>query len=134
MIVITAAVLIFRSGRDPSPVSFQPTAREAPATPAAPEPSAPAPIVEQSESANGPWYVVAATYIQKKDAERRAQSIRSRWPRFKAEVFSPPLESEKSYYLVIIGSNLSQKAAVAVRQRAIAAGMPVDTYIQRSKP
>jgi predicted DNA binding CopG/RHH family protein len=35
---------------------------------------------------------------------------------------------------VIIGSNLSQKAAVAVRQRAIAAGMPVDTYIQRSKP
>jgi hypothetical protein len=77
--------------------------------------------------------VVAATYTQRKDAEKRADSITSRWPRFKAEVFSPRVEDEKSYYLVILGSNLSQQDAVAVRQRAIAAGMPADTYIQNSK-
>ena len=77
--------------------------------------------------------MVAATYTQRKDAEKRAHSITSRWPRFKAEVFSPPLEDKKPYYLVTIGSNLSQEDAVAVRQSAIAAGMPVDTYIQSSK-
>jgi hypothetical protein len=140
MIVITASVLLLRSRQGPSPVSFQPTAREAPATPAPQEPSAPAPrksaplvVLEQSVSPNGTWYVVAATYTQRKDAEKRAHSITSRWPRFKAEILSPSVEDAKSYYLVIIGSNLSQKDAVAVQQRAIAAGMPVDTYIQRSK-
>jgi eukaryotic-like serine/threonine-protein kinase len=140
MIVITAIVLLLRSRQSPSPVSFQPTVREAPATPAPQEPSAPAPrkpappvILEQSVSPNGTWYVVAATYTQRKDAEKRAHSITSRWPSFKAEVFSPPVEDEKPYYLVIIGSNLSQKDAVAIRQRAIASGMPVDTYIQHLK-
>jgi hypothetical protein len=77
--------------------------------------------------------VVTSTYTQKKDAEKRAQSIMSRWPRFKAEVFSPSVEDEKSYYLVILGSNLSKKAAAALQQRAIAAGMPADTYIQNLK-
>jgi eukaryotic-like serine/threonine-protein kinase len=149
MIIITASVLLLRSRQDPSPVSIQPTAREtpltaapqeAPVTPAPQEPSAVAPrkpappvILEQSVSPNGTWYVVTATYAQKKDAEKRALSVSSRWPRFKAEVFSPSGDDEKSYHLVILGSNLSQKAAVDLRQRAIAAGMPADTYIQNSK-
>jgi eukaryotic-like serine/threonine-protein kinase len=140
MIVITASVLLLRNRQVPSPVSFQPIADQAPVTPAPQEPSAPAPrkpappvAREQSESPNGTWYVVTATYAQKKDAEKRAQVITSKWPRFKVEVFSPSVDDEKPYYLVIIGSNLSQKAAVAVQQQAIAAGMPGDTYIQRSK-
>jgi hypothetical protein len=140
MIVITATVLLLRSGQGPAPVSFQPTVREAPVTPVPQEPSAPArktpapPVsIEQSESPNGAWYVVTSTYTQKKDAEKRAHSIMSRWPRFKAEVLSPSVEDEKSYYLVIIGSNLSKKAAAALRERAIAAGMPADTYIQNLK-
>jgi len=140
MIVITASVLLLRSRQAPSPVSFQPAAQELPATPTPQEPSVAAPskpappvILEQSVSPTGTWYVVAATYTQKKDAEKRANSITSRWPRFKAEVFSPPMEDGKPYYLVILGSNLSQKDAVALQQRAIAAGMPVDTYIQSSK-
>jgi serine/threonine protein kinase len=141
MIIITATVLILRNGQGPAPASSQPSVSETPVKPVPQEPSAPAPgktapsvILNQSESPKGTWYVVAATYTQKKDAEKRARSITSRWPRFKAEVFSPPVEGEKSYYLVIIGSNLSQKAAVAVRQRARAAGMPADAYIQNSKP
>jgi hypothetical protein len=135
MIIITAGVLTLRNAQSPSPVSSQSSVSEAPVTPVPQEPSAPAPrkTAPPVESPNGSWYVVAATYTQKKDAEKRAHSIMSRWPRFKAQVFSPPVEDEKSYYLVTIGSNLSQKAAVAVRQRAIAAGMPTDTYIQNSK-
>ena len=140
MIIITATVLILRNGQGPPPVSSQPSVSEAPVPTAPQEPSAPAPrkpappvIREPSESPNGTWYVVAATYTQKKDAEKRVHSIMSRWSHFKAEVFSPPMDDEKPYYLVILGSNLSQKAAVAVRQRAIAAGMPADTYIQNSK-
>jgi hypothetical protein len=75
--------------------------------------------------------VVSATYTRKADAERRAHSISSKWPRFKADIYSPPGDEERPYYLVIIGSNLSQKAAVEVQQRAIAAGLPGDTYIQQ---
>jgi len=140
MIVITATVLLLRSGQGPSTVSFQPAAGEALVMPAPQEPSATAPrkpappvSIEHPESPNGTWYVVTSTYTQKKDAEKRAQSIMSRWPRFKAEIFSPSVEDEKSYYLVILGSNLSKKAAAALRERAIAAGMPVDTYIQNLK-
>jgi len=75
--------------------------------------------------------VVSATYTRKADAERRARSITSKWPRFKADIYSPPGDEERPYYLVILGSNLSQQAAVEIQQRAIAAGLPGDTYIQQ---
>jgi serine/threonine protein kinase len=137
MIVITMIVLLLRSGpgapHAPVPliVSQAPIAATVPEEPAAPA------TLKQSEyretrisgaQPNGTWYVVVATYARKEDAEKRAHSITNKWPRFRAEIYSPP---DEPYHLVIIGSNLSQKAAVAVQQRAIAAGLPNDTYIQR---
>jgi serine/threonine protein kinase len=140
MIVITAIVLLLRSAQSPPPAPpAQPTVNQAPVAPA-PAESAPPVTTEQSESRqtrtspakpSGTWYVVSATYTRKADAERRARSISSKWPRFKADIYSPPGDDESPYYLVTIGSNLSQKAAVEVQQRAIAAGLPGDTYIQQ---
>ena len=142
MIVITAIVLLFRSGQSPPPAApVQPTVNQPPVTPAPVAPLAAAPATpEQSESRqtrtspakpSGTWYVVSATYTRKADAERRARSITSKWPRFKADIYSPPGDEERPYYLVILGSNLSQQAAVEIQQRAIAAGLPGDTYIQQ---
>ncbi|MDQ6706107.1 MAG: protein kinase [Acidobacteriota bacterium] len=78
------------------------------------------------------WYVVAATYSKRNDAEKRAHEISRRWPRFKTEVFAPPAGT--GYYLVLLGANLSQDAATRIQQRAIAAGLPRDTYIKKYPP
>ena len=52
-----------------------------------------------------------------------------KWPEFKTEVYSPPLQNEKPYYLVVIGSNLTQNAAAQLKDRARAAGLALDAYI-----
>jgi eukaryotic-like serine/threonine-protein kinase len=79
----------------------------------------------------GDWFVVAATYAREQDAAKRALSIGRRWPRFKAEVYSPPLQKQKPYYLVIIGSELSEKTASELRERARAVGLARDAYVTR---
>jgi Serine/threonine protein kinase len=123
MIAITAIVLLLRSRPGPTPAPVQPEASHVSITTLPEEPAAPV-----KPKPNGGWYVVAATYTRQADAEKRANSITRKWPRFKAEIYSP---EGARYYLVVIGSGLSQRDAAAVQQRAIAAGMPHDTYIKR---
>ncbi len=77
------------------------------------------------------WFVVVATYGQRKDAEKRAQVMTSHYPRFKAEAYAPALQNQKPYYLVVIGSNLSQQAAAALQEQARADGLARDAYITR---
>jgi hypothetical protein len=51
------------------------------------------------------------------------------FPEFKLSVFPPsPIDT---HYLVIIGSGLGQDGAEALRQRAVASGLPGDTYIKK---
>ena len=52
-----------------------------------------------------------ATYARKEDAEKRARRIEGQSPSFKAEVYSPS-KSAKPYYLVVLGSNLSEQEAI----------------------
>ncbi len=75
------------------------------------------------------WYVVVATYVQRDQAQKRANEISRKWPRFRAHVFNPPVE--KPHHLVVIGANLSQDGAESLRKRARAAGLPRDIYIKR---
>ena len=108
---------------------------------AAPPPAAvPAPVSQrveatppkaqrQPQSPGNNWFVVVATYAQKKDAEKRAQTMAGRWKRFKIEVYEPPVQ--KPSYVVVIGSNLSQKAATALQERARSAGLARDAFITR---
>jgi hypothetical protein len=39
--------------------------------------------------------------------------------------------AEKTYYLVMLGQNLSEDAADSLRKQAVASGLPKDTYIKR---
>ncbi len=51
------------------------------------------------------------------------------FPGFKLSVFPPsPIDT---HYLVIIGSGLGEDSAEALRQRAVASGLPGDTYIKK---
>src|SRR5205823_4339174 len=103
-----------------------------------PAPVTPVPDVEAPKTpelnppgdrrANG-WAVVVAAYGARGPAEKRAQEMAKRWPKFKVNIFEP--ESEKARHLVVIGTNLSEDAAKALRARAISSGMPRDTYIKR---
>jgi hypothetical protein len=42
--------------------------------------------------------------------------------------------SEKARHLVVLGTDLPQDQADALRKRAIASGMPHDTYIKKLGP
>jgi hypothetical protein len=129
ILVVIAIVLLFGRDRSQPPIS------------AAPPPTISPTVAQQVEAAaqasatalKNPdkWFVVVATYAQKKDAEKRAQTVARRWPRFKVEVYAPPLQNSKPYYVVVIGSNLEQKAAVALQERARAAGLARDAFVTR---
>ena len=110
------------------------TAAAPPVGNSSPVPSRPAPATPpqtQAPASGGNWSVVAATYAQRKDADKRAGRINLRFPRFTAEVRAPSARSEKPYYLVILGSNLSEKEAATLRQRARSAGVARDAYVTR---
>ena len=123
--------IVLMAGRDRS--------SSAPIVPAQPAAAIPAPVPPQPEAApaptppphkkSGAWFVVAATYAQQKDAENRVRSMARRWPQFKPEVYSPSLLNQKPYYLVVIGSNLTESAADDLKDRARAAGLAPDAYI-----
>jgi eukaryotic-like serine/threonine-protein kinase len=75
------------------------------------------------------WSVVVASYALRSAAENRERELAQKWPKFKVSVFEP--KTEKAHYLVVIGRNLSEDEAEALRQRAVSAGLPRDTYIKR---
>jgi len=113
----------------PAPVRQAPKAAavappvETPAAPAAARPARAA-----ARGGDG-WTVVVAAYNVRDLAEKRARDLAKRWKAFQVEVVEAP--SEKVRLLVVIGKNLSQDQADALRRRAVSSGMPRDTYIKR---
>jgi hypothetical protein len=56
------------------------------------------------------------------------RTMAARWPRFNPTVLQPG--TGRTHYIVVLGKNLSQDQADALRKRAVAAGFPRDTYIK----
>jgi len=75
------------------------------------------------------WAVIVAAYGTQAPAEKRKQALESKWPAFQWSVLQQ--KADKSYSLVVIGRNLSEDDAEALRKRALAAGLPRDVYIKR---
>lgn len=101
--------------------------------PPAPAPVAettPPPIVRASVPKSSPqtWRVISYTYFRQSDAEKKAQSINSRVPGIHAEVFT--LGTRPPSYLISLGAHLTQDEANALRKKAIAKGLPHDTFIR----
>ena len=68
-------------------------------------------------------------YRSRELAEKRMREMTKRWPGFKISVFES--QGEKTPYLLVLGRNLSEDQAEALRQRAFQSRMPGDTYIKR---
>jgi hypothetical protein len=139
-VVITIFVLSVRNRTEspapapsqPAPVAVTPPspspAPREPETTREPEPAA---RPREAPHSSGNWYVVVATYSRREDAEKRVSAIERQTPELKAEVYVPS-RSAKPYYLVVIGSNLSQKEAIDLRARA--GSIAADAYLTTFKP
>jgi hypothetical protein len=71
------------------------------------------------------WRVIAYTYARHLDAEKKVQSINTRFAGIHAEVFAVG-----SSYLVSLGAHLTRDQAAALQRKVIGKGLPRDTYIQ----
>jgi serine/threonine protein kinase len=110
---------------------------QAPASPASIHPRSPSPPVPppvpdsqtktQNRKASG-WVTIVASYGPRTAAEKRVLALSKRWHKFQWEVFQPP---SQSLNFVVIGKNLSEDKAEALRQRALQAGISKDVYIER---
>ena len=126
VVLLLGVIAAFRTGTHPA----APT--PAAATISAPAPAPPKPLaasVTPEPTPSGNWAVVVATYGARTAAEKRAQSVTRKFPRFRAEVFEA--RAARTLHLVVIGRNLSEDEAAALRKRAIASGLPRATYVRR---
>jgi len=107
------------------PSATHTTAKPAPAT--APVTSPATTSAATPVTAHKQWRVIAYTYNREDQAKQKATSVASRNPALKPEVFSP---SGHAPYLISLGGPMSRDEATAMRNKALAAGFPNDTYIQ----
>ncbi|MDQ6699899.1 MAG: SPOR domain-containing protein, partial [Acidobacteriota bacterium] len=91
-----------------------------------PKPVSPLPARVDGATAGHGWFVVAATYTRRRDAEKRVEAIKRQFPNFEPEVYP---KGNAPFYTVILGNDVSQQAASALQAQARAAGLPRDTYI-----
>jgi hypothetical protein len=75
------------------------------------------------------WSVIVAAYASREPAEKRMHAMAARWRNFSPNVLQP--RSGRTHFIVVLGQNLSEDQAEALRKRAVAAGFPRDTYIKR---
>ncbi|MBI5287187.1 MAG: SPOR domain-containing protein [Deltaproteobacteria bacterium] len=73
------------------------------------------------------WSVIVGSHLKLEDAKRQAHLINQEDKGFKAEVYAP--YKGNPHYAVVIGANLTYEEAKELRQKAIAAGLPKDTYL-----
>jgi hypothetical protein len=80
-----------------------------------------------SSSPKDVWFVVVGSHLKFEDAQKQVELINKEWKDFKADVYEP--YGENIYYAVVIGSNLTREEAQQLRQKALLAGFPEDTYL-----
>ncbi|MDP9054364.1 MAG: hypothetical protein M3N93_08710 [Acidobacteriota bacterium] len=98
-----------------------------PAAPVETAPRTPAPRAA-GRKANG-WAVIVAAYGSREAAAKRMNSMARKWPAFKVAILEPG--GEKARFIVVLGHDLSEPEAEALRKRAIGAGLPRDAYIKK---
>ena len=87
------------------------------------------PAAADIATVKGPvWRLVLFTYNRPEDAEKKVRTLNGKHPDLQAQVFSP--NGHEGPYLVTAGGNMDRESAAGLRQKAIAAGMPRDSYIQ----
>lgn len=71
------------------------------------------------------WFVITGSYASLDNARAEAARINSTYKGFHADVYAPFVEP---VYRVVIGAQMTQQDANALRDRALSAGMDKQTY------
>ncbi len=142
LLLVLSVIYFLHRGHTTQPAAANPTASPAPAIQSTPTPNqipvkppasnsaATALPTEQASVSNPPrqfWRVVAYTYNQQEQAQKKVNSIEQRYDTFKPEVFTP---TGKAPYLVTLGGPMTHDEAVALKRKAQSQGLPRDTYVQ----
>ena len=136
MLVVVVAALLRNSHPTPVAVTQAPP-RMMPAPPVEAPPVAAHSIAAPQTSSKGDdrkasgWSVIVAAYGSREAAEKRMGEMAKKWPKFDISVLES--HAEKTAFLVVLGKNLSEDQAEALRKRAVGSGLPHDTYIKRVK-
>ena len=75
---------------------------------------------------NNVWFVLTGSYISLDDAQAYAKQINDTFHNFHADVYAP--YGDNPNYSVVIGANLTEADATALRNKAVSAGLSKDTY------
>lgn len=134
LIVVLAAMV---RSKDPAPVatvtaapvSATATPQILPAEAPLPRAAATAPVPRPHGRKADGWSVIVAAYGAREPAEKRMRTMMGKWPNFKISVSER--QTEKTHFLVVLGQNLSEDQAEALRKRAVESGLPRETYIKR---
>jgi eukaryotic-like serine/threonine-protein kinase len=94
-----------------------------------------APVVAtapQNKTGGAPdeWRVIAYTYRQEAQANKKAATLGQKYPELKPEVFRPAGEGP---YLVTVGGAMAKNEAFALTRKVRREGLPHDTYAQNYK-
>lgn len=72
------------------------------------------------------WFVIAGSFSSLDNARASAATINSKFPGFHADVYAP--YPDDPFYTVVIGAQLTEEDAQALRDRAVKAGLGNQTY------
>ena len=99
-------------------------------------PGQPAPVSQKTlppppvaKPAGRVWCVVVGNFSSRSNAAHQAELIARRWPQFSTSVF--PASASNNLFLVTIGAGFSAETAKWWRERAIASGLPRETYVAK---
>ena len=114
----------------PPPAAIHPQAKKRlPATRAVPvEPSGARESAASGPAARPVWRLVAYTYDHQDQAQHKVDEINQAHPELAASVFSP--DGSGGHYLVTLGGPMDRDQAFRLREKALSAGMPQDSYAQ----
>lgn len=119
-----------------SPPNGENTATSSPSvaapTASAPAPTAttPAPTVNSATAkpaAADVWRLVVYTYNREGEAEKKVTTLKQNHAAWTPEVFTP---TGHAPYLVTLGGHMSHQGASELLRKAVAAGLPRDSYVQ----
>lgn len=111
----------------PPVAEAKPPESPAPA-PSLPPASATSPAPKALQPDRG-WAVVVATFDKREGAEQRAKQLAHHTPSMRLRIVPP--SAGNPHYAIVVAAGLSRAKAKAFRDRAVAAGMPKDTFIRQ---
>jgi cell division septation protein DedD len=133
-LILVVALFAALRKKDPAPVAAASPAialYQNPPAEAAPAPRAEAapPVARAPGRKASGWSVIVGAYGAREPAEKWMRAMSKKWPKFNISVSE--LRAGQTRYLVVLGQNLSEDQAEALRKRAVESGLPRDTYIKR---